>query len=137
MIYFRKKTLLSVMFFCCVCIWKTLSQHCFYHLWIYCWAQLYTHHSSHVSLCLMTFWSCKKLPCNIPSDWDCWLYNESASLKKGVSRKQSTPNFPKNDHFLLTPWYVHGCSFFKTFRVLFFHETPILRFTFLPYYWQD
>ena len=59
----------------------------------------------------------------------------------GVSRKQSMPNFPKNEHFLHpdthTYMYVSGgkkCSFFGTFSVLFFLETSVLRFAFLPYY---
>ena len=37
--------------------------------------------------------------------------------KRGVSRKQSTPNFPKKEHFLPpdTPTYVYG----KIWRALF------------------
>ena len=27
-------------------------------------------------------------------------YGKRANLKTGVTRKQSTPNFPKNEHFL-------------------------------------
>ena len=62
----------------------------------------------------------------------------------GVSRKQSTPNFPKNEHFL--PPHTHRyvcvsggkkCSFFRKFGkfgVLFFLEKPVLRFALLPYY---
>ena len=49
-----------------------------------------------------------------------------ANLKTGVSRKQSTPNFPKNEHFL--PPYT------EKFDVLCFLETPVLRFALLPYY---
>ena len=59
----------------------------------------------------------------------------------GVSRKQSTPNFPKNKHFLNpdTQTYVcvlegKKCSFFGKFGVLCFLETPVLRFTLLPHY---
>ena len=64
-----------------------------------------------------------------------------ANLKTGVSKKQGTPNFPKNEHFL--PPYTHTdvcvsgdkkCLFFGKFGVLCFLETPILRFTLLPYY---
>ena len=40
-----------------------------------------------------------------------------ANLKTGASRKQSTPNFPKNKNLM--------CSF---------PETPVSRFAFLPYY---
>ena len=61
------------------------------------------------------------------------------NLKTGVSRKQSTPKFLKNKHFL--PPDTHRClsggkkcSFFRNFGVLCFLETPVLRFTTLPYY---
>ena len=54
-----------------------------------------------------------------------------ANLKTGVSRKQSTPNFPKNEHFL--PPY-KKCSFFGKFGVLCFLQTAVLRFAILPYY---
>ena len=50
----------------------------------------------------------------------------------GVSRKQSTPNFPKNEHFLppdtRTYVWVSGgkkCLFFGKFGVLYFRETPV------------
>ena len=43
----------------------------------------------------------------------------------GVSRKQSTPNFPKNEHFLPPDTHTH---------VLCFLETPVLRFALLPYH---
>ena len=50
-----------------------------------------------------------------------------SNLKTGVSRKQSTPNFPKNEHLPPdTHTYVFG--------VLCFLETPVLRFALLPYY---
>ena len=42
----------------------------------------------------------------------------------GVSRKQSTPKFPKNKHF----------CFFGNFGVLYFLEPPVLGFALLPYY---
>ena len=59
----------------------------------------------------------------------------------GVSRKQSTPNFPKNEHFLPpdTHMYVcvsgvNKCLFFGKLGVLCFLEIPVLRFALLPYY---
>ena len=59
----------------------------------------------------------------------------------GVSRKQSTSNFPENEHFLPpdTNMYVcvsgsKKCSFFGKLDVLCFLETPVLRFALLPYY---
>ena len=61
------------------------------------------------------------------------------NLKMGASRKQSKPNFPKNQHFL--PPDMHACVsggkkclFFRKFGMLFFLETPVLRFTLLPNY---
>ena len=58
----------------------------------------------------------------------------------GVSRKQSTPNFLKNEHFLTPDTLTYGCvsggkkcSFFEKFGVLCFLETPVLRFVLLPY----
>ena len=45
------------------------------------------------------------------------------NLKTGVSRKQSTPNFPKNEHFLCAS---EGKKCFL--------ETTVLRFALLPYY---
>ena len=61
------------------------------------------------------------------------------------SRKQSTPNFSKNEDFLPpspdTHTYVcksggKKCSFFGKFGVLFYLETPVLRFALLPNYQQ-
>ena len=62
------------------------------------------------------------------------------------SRKQSTPNFSKNEDFLPPPspdthTYVcksggKKCSFFGKFGVLFYLETPVLRFALLPNYQQ-
>ena len=46
-----------------------------------------------------------------------------ANLKTGVSRKQSTPNFLKNEHFLCVS---DGKKCFL--------ETTVLRFALLPYY---
>ena len=85
-------------------------------------------------------------------------YNSSVIRQKGESqnaclKKQSTPNFPINKHFLpldthityiyirifFTPWYVcvsggKKCLFFGKCGVLCFLETPVLRSAFLPYY---
>ena len=56
------------------------------------------------------------------------------NLKTGVSRKQSMPNFPKNEHFLPpdthTHMYVSGGT---KLGVLCFLETPVFRFALLPY----
>ena len=59
----------------------------------------------------------------------------------GVSRKQSLPNFPKNEHFLPPDTHTYvcvtggkKCSFFGKSGVLCFLETPVLRFALLPYY---
>ena len=64
-----------------------------------------------------------------------------ANLKTGVLRKQNTPNFPKNKHFLPPDTYTHvcisggkKCLFVGKFGVLCFHETPVLRFALLPCY---
>ena len=66
--------------------------------------------------------------------------NKAKRRISGVSRKQSTPKFPKNKHFL--PPDTHSCVcvsggkkclFFGNFDGLCFLETPVLRFPFLPY----
>ena len=64
-----------------------------------------------------------------------------ANLKTGVSRKQSTPNFPKNEHFLPLDTHTYvcvsggkKCSFFGKFGALCFLETPVLRFALLLHY---
>ena len=58
----------------------------------------------------------------------------------GVTRKQSTPHFPKNEHFLPPDTHkfvcVSGgkkCSSFGKFDVLCFLVTPVLRYALLPY----
>ena len=58
-----------------------------------------------------------------------------------VTRKQSTPNFPKNEHFLPpdTHTYVRvlvdkKCSLFGKFGVLCFLVTSVLRFGLLPHF---
>ena len=65
------------------------------------------------------------------------VIRQRAILKTGVSRKQSTPNFSKNKHFLHydthTYVYVSGgknFSFFGKFGVPCFLVTPVLRFGF-------
>ena len=68
------------------------------------------------------------------------VIRQKRESQNSVSRKQSTPNFPKNELFLppRTHTYVRNggkkCSFFGKFGVLCFCETPILRFALLPYY---
>ena len=64
-----------------------------------------------------------------------------ANLKTGVSRKQSTPSFPKNKYFLPPDMHTYVClsrgkkySFFGKFGGLCFFGTLGLRFAFLPYY---
>ena len=63
------------------------------------------------------------------------------NLKTGVSRKQSTPNFPKNKHFLPPDTHTYvcisrgkKCLFFGKFDMLCFLETPLLRIALLLYY---
>ena len=59
----------------------------------------------------------------------------------GVSRKQSTQNFPKNEPFLPSDTHTRVSvsrgkkySFFGKTGMLCFLETPVLRFALLPYY---
>ena len=63
------------------------------------------------------------------------------NLKTGVSRKQSTPNFPKSKHFLPPDTHTYvcisggkKCLFFGKFGMLCFLETPVLRIALLLYY---
>ena len=59
-------------------------------------------------------------------------------LKTGVSRKQSTPNFPKNEHFL--PPDTHGVRyvrFSENLACFFFLKNPIWDSSVLPYYRQS
>ena len=58
-----------------------------------------------------------------------------------VPRKQSTPSFPKHEHFLSLDTHTYECisgsnkcSFFGKFGVLCFLETLVLRIGLLPYY---
>ena len=55
------------------------------------------------------------------------------NLKTGARKKQSTPNFPKNEHFL--PSDTHTQNFSKNLAFCFL-LTPMLRFALLPYYRQ-
>ena len=67
------------------------------------------------------------------------IKQKGESLKRGVSRKQSMPKFPKNKHFLPPDTHVSvgkKCLFFGNFCMLCFLETPVLRFALLPYYRQ-
>ena len=68
------------------------------------------------------------------------LIRQKANLKTGVSRKQNTPNFPKNEHFLPSDTHMYvcvsgvkKCSFFVKFGVLYFLQSPVLIFTLLAY----
>ena len=64
--------------------------------------------------------------------------------KRVFKKKQSTPTFSKNVHFLPTDTHFDVCGcvsggkkcwFFEKFGALcFFFETPVLRFARLPYY---
>ena len=69
------------------------------------------------------------------------VIRQKGESQKGVSRKQSTPNFPKNEHFLSPDTHTYmcvsgskKCLFFGKFGMLCFLETPALRLTLLPYY---
>ena len=71
------------------------------------------------------------------------VIRQKGGFKTGVSRKQSTPNFPKNQDFLPPDMYTYvcvsggkKCSFFGNLGVLCFFETPVLRFAHLPIYRQ-
>ena len=57
-----------------------------------------------------------------------------AHLKMGVSRKQNTSNFSKNEYFLPPCTHTYTYSFFGKFDLSCFLETPVLRFTLFPYY---
>ena len=59
------------------------------------------------------------------------VIRQKVNLKTGVSRKQSTPNFPKNEHFLPPDTHMYvcvsgskKCSFYGKFGVLFFFKNP-------------
>ena len=59
------------------------------------------------------------------------VIRQKGESQTGVSRKQNTPNFPKNEHFL-PPDTQTRCSFFGKFGVFCFLETPVLRFALFP-----
>ena len=66
-----KWKLFSLMFLCCACIGKTISQHYFISFEDPMLSpQLYTHHSLRVSLSLMTCFPSRRLPFKVPSGWD-------------------------------------------------------------------
>ena len=61
--------------------------------------------------------------------------------QNGCFKKQSTPNVSKSEHFLPPDTHTYvcvstgkKCLFYGKFGELCFLETPILRFTLLPYY---
>ena len=69
------------------------------------------------------------------------VIRQKGDLKTGVSRKQSTPKFTKNKHFLPPDTHTYvcvsggkKCLFFGNFGVLCYLETRVLRFALLPYY---
>ena len=69
------------------------------------------------------------------------VVRQKGKSQKGVSRKQSTPKFPKNKHFLPSDTYEYlcvpggkKCLFFGNFGVFCFLETLVLGFALLPYY---
>ena len=62
-------------------------------------------------------------------------------ISKQVTRIQSMPNFPKNEHFLPPDTHTYVCvsggkkhSFFRKFGMLCILVTSVLRFALLPYY---
>ena len=64
-----------------------------------------------------------------------------ANLKTGASRKQSTPNLPRNENLLSPDTHTYVCvlggkkySFFQKFGVFCFLEALVLRFALLPHY---
>ena len=65
---------------------------------------------------------------------------QKENLKTGVIRKQSTPNFPENKHFLPPDTQTYVCvsggkkksRFFE--NLAFFLVTLVLKFALLPYY---
>ena len=63
------------------------------------------------------------------------------NLKTEITRKQGTPNFLKNEHFLPPDTHMYVCmsvgkksSFLGKFGVLCFLITTVLRFALSPYY---
>ena len=70
------------------------------------------------------------------------VISQRLNLETGVSRRQSTPNFPKYEHFLPPDTHTYVCvlggkkrSFFKRFGLIsFLLKTSVSRFAHLPYY---
>ena len=69
-----------------------------------------------------------------------WWWGKKANLKTGVTRKQSTPNFPEYENLLRLDTHtcvcVSGgkkCLFFGKFSVICFLVTTFLRFALLSY----
>ena len=67
-----------------------------------------------------------------------WVKGKRVNLKTELRRKQSTPNFSKNEHFLPPDAHTYvcvlggkKCSVFGKFGVLCFPLTSVLRFTLL------
>ena len=65
------------------------------------------------------------------------VIRQQCKSQNGCFKKQSTPNFPKNEHFLPPDAHTahHGVMFVfrKIWRALFF-EAPVVRFAFLHDY---
>ena len=69
------------------------------------------------------------------------MRQKRANLETNLTRKQSTQNFPKNEHFLPPDMHTYvcvsggkKCSIFGKFGMLCFLVTSVLRFALLPYY---
>ena len=69
------------------------------------------------------------------------MRQKRANLETNLTRKQSTQNFPKNEHFLPPDMHTYVCvsggkkgSIFGKFGMLCFLVTSVLRFALLPYY---
>ena len=69
------------------------------------------------------------------------MRQKRANLETSLTRKQSTQNFPKNEHFLPPDMHTYvcvsggkKCSIFGKFGMLCFLVTSVLRFALLPYY---
>ena len=60
---------------------------------------------------------------------------KKANLKTGVSRKQSTPNFPKNEHFLPLEHFLRTCAYHGVRNVRFLEN--LVCFIFLKHPFRD
>ena len=72
--------------------------------------------------------------------WKSMVITQKMNFRKGVTRKQSTPNFTKNEHILPPHTHTSVCIsgdkkwlLFGKFGVFCFLVTPVLRFALLPY----